>query len=234
MDKEDMLLDLIKQGKFKWKDDYDLVGPNNKEYYKTNCNKYKARTFIFGKRKYTCLVHRIAYRFFKGSIPQGMTINHINGNRLDNNPDNLEVLSLKDNTLHSLDSLGNRALLSLRARGILNPNAKFTEVEVARIRAEYISGATIRGLGRKWCMTYPCMCSIVKNRSYFDESYEKLLKSKVQPPKGAQYKHTLSILQMTQVAQEHKFLSYSKLAVKYSLNKDQVIRICRKFSPVIL
>ena len=43
------------------------------------------------------LVHRLVYEAFKGEIPEGMEIDHIDRNRRNNNPDNLRVVTRAEN-----------------------------------------------------------------------------------------------------------------------------------------
>lgn len=61
----------------------------NGEYYRVQCY-YN----LNGKRY---LVHRMVWEAFNGLIPEGMEINHINGNPKDNSIDNLELTSHKEN-----------------------------------------------------------------------------------------------------------------------------------------
>jgi HNH endonuclease len=49
--------------------------------------------------------HRLIYMAFKGKISSGLQVNHIDGNKQNNCIENLEVISPKNNTLHSLYSL---------------------------------------------------------------------------------------------------------------------------------
>lgn len=46
-------------------------------------------------------VHRLVYETFIGSIPDNYEINHKDGNKLNNSVDNLELLTHKDNIIHS-------------------------------------------------------------------------------------------------------------------------------------
>jgi hypothetical protein len=48
-----------------------------------------------GKLKY---VHRLVYQTFKGEIPQGLEIDHIDSNPRNNNISNIQLLSRRDNT----------------------------------------------------------------------------------------------------------------------------------------
>lgn len=43
------------------------------------------------------LVHRIVWEAFNGKIPEGMQINHINENKLDNHLENLSLVTRKEN-----------------------------------------------------------------------------------------------------------------------------------------
>ena len=45
--------------------------------------------------------HRVVWEQANGPIPDGMTIDHINGNTLDNRLENLQVMSMYDNQLRS-------------------------------------------------------------------------------------------------------------------------------------
>ena len=53
--------------------------------------------FICYKTRNIVLVHRLVYEAFKGEIPEGMEIDHIDRNRRDNNPDNLRVVTRAEN-----------------------------------------------------------------------------------------------------------------------------------------
>ena len=45
------------------------------------------------------IAHRVAYEMFKGPIPEGLTIDHLCRNRRCVNPDHLEAVSIRTNTL---------------------------------------------------------------------------------------------------------------------------------------
>jgi len=45
------------------------------------------------------LVHRISYELFKGSIPKGLTVDHLCKNKACQNVDHMEAISNKDNIL---------------------------------------------------------------------------------------------------------------------------------------
>ena len=56
--------------------------------------------FITCKGQNKVSVHRLVYEAFKGEIPEGMEIDHIDRNKRNNNPDNLRVVTHKENMLN--------------------------------------------------------------------------------------------------------------------------------------
>ena len=80
-----------------------------------------------GKRK-KYLVHRLLGEVFVPGFNKNLTINHLNGNKLDNNIENLEWIPLADNTKHQWEA----GLVDLR--GSNHPGAKLTPKQVKAIR----------------------------------------------------------------------------------------------------
>jgi hypothetical protein len=56
-------------------------------------------TFMNGK---THLIHSIVAKYILGERPHGLCVNHIDGNKLNNAPVNLEYITLAENTKHSM------------------------------------------------------------------------------------------------------------------------------------
>jgi len=52
--------------------------------------------FNVGKKRYLC--HRAVYEAFHGPIEEGCVIDHIDGNRLNNNLENLQAITQSENT----------------------------------------------------------------------------------------------------------------------------------------
>ena len=87
---------------------------NSQRVWKDRILKFKGNTYKTGYRvdlwkdnkPHTLLVARlVAYTFYDKDINDlSLTVNHIDGNRLNNNLDNLEIISIKDNINHSFDT----------------------------------------------------------------------------------------------------------------------------------
>ena len=58
------------------------------------------RNTIDGKRIYAC-AHRLVWQYFFGDIPDGLCMNHKNGIKDDNRPENLEVVTYSENQKHA-------------------------------------------------------------------------------------------------------------------------------------
>lgn len=91
-------------------------------------------------------VHRYIAEAFFGSIPDGMVVNHLDGNKANNRIANLEVCTKRENEQHA-------SRMGLMAFGERNGSAVLTEDMVRRIVATYKAGicgqkrtATLLGL----------------------------------------------------------------------------------------
>lgn len=72
-------------------------------------------------------VHRMVAAAFLGVCPVGLSVNHKNGQKWDNRPENLEYVTHAENAQHSARVLGNHV-------GERNPNAKLTRAKALAIR----------------------------------------------------------------------------------------------------
>ena len=86
-----------------------------------------------GTRKHH-LIHELVMLSFVGQRPRGHHINHKDGNKVNNHPDNLEYVTPKENDRHSREILGNHT------KGEANGYSKLTKTQVIQIRKLYASG----------------------------------------------------------------------------------------------
>jgi hypothetical protein len=91
-----------------------------------NNSGYK-RVMISFLRKYAYVHHLIALTYI-GERPIGYDINHINGNKLDNRPENLEYITRKENMAHA------KRLGLHDNRGEKHYGSKLSEEDVIMIR----------------------------------------------------------------------------------------------------
>ncbi len=91
-----------------------------------------------GVRKYR-LAHIMVWEAFKGPIPDGLEVNHDNGDRDDPVITNLELLTKSENQKHAYRVL--RRKINVRHQhGEKNGCSKLTESDVIRIRALHAEG----------------------------------------------------------------------------------------------
>ena len=106
------------------------------------------------------LVHRLVVSNFRGEIPIGMDVDHLDSCTTNNRLENLEVVTRKENIMRS----SQRGRI---AHGENHPNARATEEMVRAIREDYkIHGTTMAELARKYGMSEPSTTSIIKRKTW--------------------------------------------------------------------
>lgn len=89
-------------------------------------------------RQFTVWAHRLIWTVLRGQIPEGLQINHKDGNPKNNHPDNLELSTGAQNMLHSYRVLGRKLPKSI-------PTPILAEVapQAKQLRAEGLTLAQI-------------------------------------------------------------------------------------------
>lgn len=105
-------------------------------------------------------VHQLIALTFLGPCPEGMEVNHIDGNRENNAPWNLEYVTHEENVRHAA-SLGN-----IRNDGERNPRAKLTEDDVRAIRRAAADGVSQYVLARQYGVGQSAVSRIVLRKSW--------------------------------------------------------------------
>ncbi len=110
--------------------------PERKMKYK-NKQGYICLCLWKNKKNYNYFAHRLVWIYFNGLIPDELEMNHINGIKHDNRPENLELVTKSENEKHAY-----RTGLKNGLRGEKNGRAKVTENDVREIRRRYSRGET--------------------------------------------------------------------------------------------
>lgn len=107
------------------------------------------------------MVHQIVAAAFLGPCPSGYQVNHIDGNKTNNRPGNLEYVTLFDNIRHA-NATGLHDM-----RGEKHPQHKLTPMEVQKVRNLYATGAwSQRALAAKFAISQTQIGRIVRNESW--------------------------------------------------------------------
>jgi hypothetical protein len=104
---------------------------------------FQIRLMRDGKRVYA-QAHRLVFRHFKGPIPEGMTVNHEDGQHKNNPPDNLELATYAEQQVHANRVLGTGA--GANQAGEANHQAKLTDAQVAEIRRRRAARETLQSI----------------------------------------------------------------------------------------
>ena len=115
---------------------------------KTKKNGYKELYLSISKNKAKSFyVHRLIAQTFIGSIPDGHNVNHIDGDKANNNVSNLEIITYSENSKHAYK----HGLIKLNPqKGSEKSNSKTNEKEVLQIRTEHAKHRSLKKLISKY------------------------------------------------------------------------------------
>ncbi len=126
---------------------------------KTRDGYLEFRSMRDGERKYV-QAHRLVWQYFNGDIPEGYTINHINGIVDDNRPSNLELATMSEQNIHA-SKIGKK-----NYRGERNSNATLTEKQVEQIRFLAKTGMLQKDIARQYGVSRGQVSKIVNGKSW--------------------------------------------------------------------
>ena len=132
---ERVLIAMVQKGKWRINDDGDVSWADGRPAFKRLPSGYLMVRAMLGGRRVCGLAHRLVWQHFFGDIPAGLTINHRNGVKWQNNPSNLQIATYSEQLKHA-----HKAGL-IDQRGQRNPAAKITDNQVVQMRLAYGSGA---------------------------------------------------------------------------------------------
>ena len=112
-----------------------------------------------GKHRYVS-AHRVVWEFYYGTSDLNLTINHKNGNTLDNRPENLELVSNRVNAVHGHSVLGRGN--GSRNKGEQNPQCKLNVEKVSDIKRRLGEGESGNSLAALFAVS-PMTISNIKH-----------------------------------------------------------------------
>lgn len=102
---------------------------------------YEAFSITIAKKSVNFLVHRVVAKAFIDNPENKRTVNHKDGDKLNNDVSNLEWASYSENNQHAIDT-------NLRVSGEKHHKAKLTEDNVIEIRALIEAGFSLSDIAR--------------------------------------------------------------------------------------
>lgn len=123
--------------------------------------KFNARVFTNTEKAF--YVHRFVWAYFKGEIPVGIQVNHVDCNKANNALSNLELLTPTENMQHAV-RMG-RPVGQGNRRGIKNGRAKLTEKDVLKIR-KLLKKYSISEVARQFMMGKTAISDIKHRRMW--------------------------------------------------------------------
>lgn len=107
-----------------------------------------------GKKQGAQTVHRVVCVTFVGEIPLGFEINHLNGIRDDNRPENLEAVTHSDNIKHSKDVLNTN--YATYGNGRMTPSQREDAI------ASHKNGETLTSIAKRLGFSRPQIGNVVR------------------------------------------------------------------------
>lgn len=122
-----------------------------------NCG-YEIVTISINNRRKTFYVHRLVAQTFIGDIDGDMTVNHKDGNKLNNHVSNLEIVSYSENEKHAYE-YG----LKPHMTGETNGMSKLSEQQAMSLIYDIIQGLSNKEIGRKYGL-HPQYVSLIRHK----------------------------------------------------------------------
>ena len=107
--------------------------------------------------------HRVVWTNSNGPIPDGLTINHRNGVKDDNRPENLELATMSEQRRHAIEVLKvNRH----RPVGSKNPKTSLTETDVLAMRRMRQNGMMVKEIAVAYGMNPKAVSAICTGKNW--------------------------------------------------------------------
>jgi len=151
-------------------EDGKVYSTRKKDFLKPTVDKFgyiKYSLYGVDKKKYNRFAHRLVltcYNYVENC--ENLTVNHKDGNKLNNQLDNLEWMTIEENNIHALQTKLNGKT------GADNPNSRLTKEQVKEILLN--QNCTYAMLAKKYNVS-PNTISNIKRYITWKEEIEKIL-----------------------------------------------------------
>lgn len=119
-----------------------------------------------GERIREVLVHRVvAIAFYGLPASPSFEVDHLNGIKLDNRPENLQWVDRSENQLRAY-AMGLRDIPAICGKGSQSQRAKVSDEDVIAIRARFANGEKQKDLAASYGLTQPSISLIVNRKNW--------------------------------------------------------------------
>ena len=126
-----------------------------------NSSDYK-KVVLDGKNLY---VHRLVAEVFCDNKNQYNEVNHIDGNKWNNNYNNLEWVTKSENSQHAFD-IGLRTISGYTRYKVSKSMHRFTDDEIDEIKQMYLDGMSKQEIADKLNCYSSTICNIINGKTY--------------------------------------------------------------------
>jgi hypothetical protein len=123
---------------------------------------------VEGEPRKRCYIHRLVFETFRSVIPEGLEINHRNGDRSDNRLENLELMTRSENMKHCYLELSPSLN---RAKGASHYKAKLTEEDIHKVMAMAKEGVSRSAIAAQFGVSKTAISAIVNGKSWTSITY---------------------------------------------------------------
>lgn len=135
---------------------------------------YLRTTHVVDGKRIEVLAHRAVASAFHGPCPDGWTVNHIDGTRTGNAPDNLEYLTRSDNLRDMWekgrgprgDRHGRHTMPEASARGTRIASSKLNPEKIRAIRKYRSQGASYSTIVDRFDISKSQVCNIITGKHW--------------------------------------------------------------------